>query len=286
MIGNALKRGSLSRVVLSTLVIVSLPAETVLAQTTPPAPQSQTSPQTLPPVTVQEPQARPRARPVASKQTKRAGTAARRSGQSQTTDAATRPAASGQAGESAYGPVQGYVATRSASGTKTDTPLREIPQSITVVTADQVKDQATMTVQEAVRYVPGTYADGYGPDTRGDYPRVRGSDPNIYLDGTRLVDTYKFGEYRPDPYTLSRIEVLRGPPSVLYGDAAISGLLNLVSKRPQAESYNEISARYGSYDFKQIQAELDRQDHRRRSVALPRHRHLPRRRLSDRFHQV
>ncbi len=255
MTGNALKRGSLSRVVLSTLVIVSLPAETVLAQTTPPPTQSQTSPQTLPPVTVQEPQARPRARPVASKQTKRAGTAAKRSGQSQTTDAATSPAASGQARESAYGPVQGYVATRSASGTKTDTPLREIPQSITVVTADQVKDQATMTVQEAVRYVPGTYADGYGPDTRGDYPRVRGSDPNIYLDGTRLVDSYKFGEFRPDPYTLSRIEVLRGPPSVLYGDAAISGLLNLVSKRPQAESYNEISARYGSYDFKQIQAD-------------------------------
>jgi iron complex outermembrane receptor protein len=147
------------------------------------------------------------------------------------------------------------VATRSASGTKTDTPLKEIPQSITVVTSDQVKDQGTMTVQEAVRYVPGTYADAYGPDTRGDYPRVRGSDPNIYLDGTRLVDTYRFGEYRPDPFTLSRIEVLRGPSSVLYGDTATSGLLNLVSKRPQAQSYNEITALYGSYDLKRIQAD-------------------------------
>lgn len=158
--------------------------------------------------------------------------------------------------ETANGPVQGYVATRSATGTKTDTPLKETPQSVTVVTADQIKDQGAKTVQESLRYVPGAFADAYGPDTRGDYPRVRGSDPNIYLDGTQAVNSWQFNEWRPDPYTLSRIEVLRGPSSVLYGAASTAGIINLVSKLPQAESYREIGVQYGSFNRKQIQTDM------------------------------
>jgi iron complex outermembrane receptor protein len=158
--------------------------------------------------------------------------------------------------ESAYGPVQGYVATRSATGTKTDTPLKETPQSVTVVTADQIKDQGAKTVQESLRYVPGAFADAYGPDTRGDYPRVRGSDPNIYLDGTQAVNAWQFNEWRPDPYTLSRIEVLRGPSSVLYGATSTAGIINLVSKLPQAESYREIGVQYGSFNRKQIHTDM------------------------------
>ena len=66
--------------------------------------------------------------------------------------------------ESAYGPVQGYIANQSATGTKTDTPLREVPQSVTVVTADWMQDQGVTTIQQAFRYVPGVMADAYGPD--------------------------------------------------------------------------------------------------------------------------
>ncbi len=155
--------------------------------------------------------------------------------------------------ETATGPVHGYVATRSGTGTKTDTPLRETPQSISVVTADRVTDQGSTTVQEALRYVPGVFADAYGADSRGDYPRIRGQDPNIYLDGTRVVNTFNFNEWRPEPYTLERIEVLRGPSSVLYGDTSTAGLLNLISKRPQAEAANEIGVQYGSFNRKQVQ---------------------------------
>jgi iron complex outermembrane receptor protein len=108
-------------------------------------------------------------------------------------------------------------------------------------------------VQETLRYVPGVFADAYGPDSRGDYPRIRGQDPNIYLDGTRVVNTFQFNEWRPDPYTLERIEVLRGPSSVLYGDTSTAGLLNLISKRPQAEASNEIGVQYGSFNRKQVQ---------------------------------
>jgi iron complex outermembrane receptor protein len=156
--------------------------------------------------------------------------------------------------ESAYGPVQGYVANQSATGTKTDTPLREIPQSITVVTADRMKDMGVTTVQEAFRYVPGVMADAYGPDSRVDSLKIRGSEPDTYLDGMRTTNSW-FNYQRIDPYALERAEVLRGPASVLYGSTTTAGLVNLVSKRPQALDYHEIGVQYGSFNRKQIQTD-------------------------------
>jgi iron complex outermembrane recepter protein len=214
--------------------------------------QAQSSARELPAVVVDQPSRPPAARSRPAPRRQAASAASRRTMQrGQTaTDAA---AAAGARAETATGPVRGYLAGQSGTGTKTDTPLRETPQSITVVTADRVTDQGALTVQESLRYVPGVFADAYGPDSRGDYPRVRGQDPNIYLDGTRMVNTFTFNEWRPEPYTLERIEVLRGPASVLYGDTSTAGLLNLVSKRPQAEVFNEIGVQYGSFNRKQVQ---------------------------------
>ncbi|WP_445216526.1 TonB-dependent siderophore receptor [Bradyrhizobium sp. Pa8] len=216
--------------------------------------EAQSSSQDLPPVVVEQSSSRPtaRTRPVRSQQAAQAANRRRQVARAPANaDAAAADA--GTAAETATSPVRGYVATRSGTGTKTDTPLRETPQSITVVTADRVTDQGATTVQEALRYVPGVFADAYGADSRGDYPRIRGQDPNIYLDGTRVVNTFNFNEWRPEPYTLERIEVLRGPSSVLYGDTSTAGLLNLISKRPQAESANEIGMQYGSFNRKQVQ---------------------------------
>lgn len=216
--------------------------------------EAQSSSRELPPVVVEQSSSRPtaRARPARSRQAAQAANRRRQAERTQSnTDAAA--AGAGTAAETATGPVRGYVATRSGTGTKTDTPLRETPQSISVVTADRVTDQGATTVQEALRYVPGVFADAYGGDSRGDYPRIRGQDPNIYLDGTRVVNTWNFNEWRPEPYTLERIEVLRGPSSVLYGDTSTAGLLNLISKRPQAESASEIGVQYGSFNRKQVQ---------------------------------
>ncbi len=158
--------------------------------------------------------------------------------------------------ESATGPVQGYVATRSATGTKTDTPIQEIPQSITVVTSEAARDQGATSVQEALRYVPGVYADAYGPDSRVDGGLIRGTTAVTYLDGMRLINGGYWNHTRPDPYTLERIEVLRGPGSVLYGDSPVGGLINLVSKRPQEKEHREIGVTYGSYNTKQIQTDM------------------------------
>ena len=160
-----------------------------------------------------------------------------------------------QGDQSPYGPGQGYTATRSASGTKTDTPISEIPQSISVVTSDAIRDQGAQTVQETLRYVPGVYADSYGPDTRGDGALIRGTVPIYYLDGMRLINGGYWNHTRPDPFTLSRVEVLRGPGSVLYGDSPAGGLVNLVSKRPQEKGHHEIGVQYGSFDWKQIQTD-------------------------------
>jgi iron complex outermembrane receptor protein len=158
--------------------------------------------------------------------------------------------------ENAFSEVDGYLANRSATATKTDTPISEIPQSITVVTADEIRDQGATTLQETLRYVPGVYADAYGPDSRSDGELVRGTTPVTYLDGMRLINGGYWNQYRPDPYTLSRVEVLRGPGSVLYGDSPSGGLINAVSKRPQERDHHELGVQYGSFDRLQFQTDL------------------------------
>jgi iron complex outermembrane receptor protein len=109
-------------------------------------------------------------------------------------------------------------------------------------------------VQEALRYIPGVTADPYGVDSRNDAVRVRGSYPEWYLDGMRIVNSWWNGQ-RVDPYMLSRVEVLRGPSSVLYGSTTTAGLINMVSKRPQEQELHEIGVQYGSFNRKQVQTD-------------------------------
>lgn len=153
--------------------------------------------------------------------------------------------------ERGNGPVEGYVAKRSVSATKTDTPIIETPQSISVITADRIRDQGSLTIQDSLRYVAGMRGEAYGFDSRGDFSLVRGVSPTIFLDGLQQsVGSYT--NTRTDPFTLERIEVLKGPSSMLYGQSSVGGLLSLVSKRPQAEQKNELQLQYGSFDRKQI----------------------------------
>ena len=157
---------------------------------------------------------------------------------------ATLPAVSVRsrsAAPSPTGPDYGYQAPHSASATKTDTPLRETPQSVTVVTRDRLEDMGAQGLQEALNYAAGVHADAFGLDTKVDWLRVRGTAPDEYLDGLRQT----FGFYtttRPDPYMLERIEVLRGPSAMLYGQGSTGGVVNLVSKRPLQEARREIDA--------------------------------------------
>jgi iron complex outermembrane receptor protein len=165
-------------------------------------------------------------------------------------DAASTP-------ETATSPVIGYRARRAATATKTDTPLAETPQSVTVVTRDQMLDQGATNLQDALTYAAGVRSDAYGIDSRSDSLLVRGSEPSLYLDGLQM---YSSGWYtataRPDPYTLERVEVLRGPAGMLFGAGTAAGVVNMVSKHPQAEAAREVGVQFGSFGRKQIQADL------------------------------
>lgn len=149
------------------------------------------------------------------------------------------------------GPVEGYVATRSLGATKTDTPTVETPQSITVITRDRIRDQGSLTLQDSLRYVAGMRGEAYGFDSRGDSSLVRGVTPTTFLDGLQQSIGF-YNNTRTDPYTLERVEVIKGPSSMLYGQSSVGGLLNLVSKRPQPEQRTELQLQYGSFDRKQI----------------------------------
>ncbi len=155
--------------------------------------------------------------------------------------------------EQASGPVSGYTATRSVTATKTDTPLKEVPQAITVISADQVTDQKAKNLQEVLAYSAGVRAALYGVDNRGDWFTIRGSsNSSILLDGLRLPRSGWYGSVRSEPYGFERIEVLRGPSSVVGGQNPPGGLVNLVSKRPLASAQNEIVAELGNDEHRQL----------------------------------
>nr|WP_257605338.1 TonB-dependent siderophore receptor [Pseudomonas sp. UMAB-40] len=158
---------------------------------------------------------------------------------------------SGEVVESAYGPVDGFVATRSATGTKTDTPILEIPQAINVVTAHQVEVQGARNLTQALRYTPGLNTGGFTDrNSIADEITSRGFAPTpLYLDGAYIPYAGSLGGApQIDPYTLERIEVLKGPSSVLYGQNQPGGLINMVSKRPTTEQRSQVKLGAGSYN--------------------------------------
>lgn len=165
----------------------------------------------------------------------------------------TESGVSDQTGEpTAYSPVEGYVAQRTASGSKTDTPLKEIPQGITVVGQEQIRDQGAKTLQQTLHYVPSVTSDLFGEDTRNDGFAIRGQEATVqFLDGLRRFYGNYLNAPRVEPYTLERIEVLRGPSSVLYGQSGVGGTINMVSKRPAAEKKGEVGVSYGNYNDKE-----------------------------------
>ncbi|TCM20398.1 iron complex outermembrane receptor protein [Novosphingobium sp. PhB165] len=146
------------------------------------------------------------------------------------------------------GPGEGYVATRSLTATKTDTPIARTPQAISVVTSAQIAAQAAQSVPQALRYTSGVQAEQRGVNTDGEeYVFGRGFRLEEYLDGLILPDvSYNIASY--EPYNLERVEVLHGPASVLFGQAYPGGIVNLVSKRPTADPLHEVQLSAGSWN--------------------------------------
>jgi len=146
------------------------------------------------------------------------------------------------------GPVDGFVAFDSVTATKTDTPLIETPQSISVVTRDQIVAQNAQTVSEALLYTPSLASEPYGADARYDWMLMRGfnqAENGLYIDGLRQQSGGT--GFRVDPFGLERVEVLRGPSSVLYGQSTPGGIINQVSKRPLSEPRYDLELELGSF---------------------------------------
>lgn len=144
---------------------------------------------------------------------------------------------------------------QTSAGTKTTTALIETPQPITVIDADTYLSQGAVSVADALRYASGVQANAYGTDGRVDSSRIRGTTPLQFRDGMRdIFDSY--ASIRADPYNFSRIEVVRGPASVLFGQSSIGGIFNLVSKMPEFTPRGEVALVYGSFDRKEAMVDL------------------------------
>ncbi|WP_292456487.1 TonB-dependent siderophore receptor [Mesorhizobium sp.] len=143
----------------------------------------------------------------------------------------------GEAGDGATGPVKGVVAKKSRTGSKTATDIKDIPQSVSVVGRQEIDDQGAQKADEALRYTAGVFAQPFGPDSDTNWLYIRGfqaTATGTYMDGLQLF-SYGFGGFYVDSFGLERIEVLKGPASVLYGGSNPGGLVNYVSKRPDFE---------------------------------------------------
>lgn len=135
----------------------------------------------------------------------------------------------------------------SEAGTKTNTPLLETPQPISIIKADVFLAQGALSVSDTLRYSAGIAANPYGQDSRVDGGLIRGINAAQFRDGMQDIFSY-YASIRSDPYNFSQVEVVRGPASVLFGSGSIGGLVNLVSKTPSFDNAGEISLRYGSHD--------------------------------------
>ncbi|WXL26340.1 TonB-dependent siderophore receptor [Ectopseudomonas mendocina] len=153
--------------------------------------------------------------------------------------------------EDAWGETRGYLAQRTAAGSKTDTALAEAPRSISVVTRQQMEDRNVLSLNDALRYTAGVQSSGYGADSRNDWLLVRGFVPTQFLDGLALPrGTYATPKI--EPWNLERINVLRGPASSVYGQTPPGGLLDMVSRRPQEASSHEVEVQAGTNNHRQI----------------------------------
>ena len=148
------------------------------------------------------------------------------------------------------------IVTGAISGTKTETPLIQVPQPITVITSEQYLSQGAINISDTVKYAAGVLANAYGRDTRVDGFRVRGINALQFRDGMRDIFSY-YASITSDPYNFERVEIVRGPASVLFGQGSIGGLVNLVSKTPDFRTGGEFNLVYGSYDRKEAMGDVN-----------------------------
>ena len=145
-----------------------------------------------------------------------------------------------------------FVPQGAITASKTTAPLIETPQSVSVISRDQIDLLNFIDVQQAVRYTAGVVGENYGPDLRFDFLTQRGFIPVQYIDGLQAPVSSTIVNVGAELYGFEAIDVLRGPASVLYGTTPPGGIYNLTSRRPSSVFGGEVQAKYGTDEFKQI----------------------------------
>lgn len=134
---------------------------------------------------------------------------------------------------------------------KVEAPIIETPRPASVVTRDELEERNVRSLDESFRYRAGVVTGQYGSDNDTDWFKVRGYDQSTYQDGLRI---YRAGYYQwlPEPYGLERVELLKGPASVLYGEAPPGGVINAISKRPTKDRRGEIVIEGGTNNHQKV----------------------------------
>jgi iron complex outermembrane receptor protein len=171
--------------------------------------------------------------------------------------ASSRILSNGGSAERADGPVIGYRATQSATALKTDTAIRDTPQAVQVVPRQVIEDRQDTTATEALA-LAGVTSTGSPPGAGGIY-RIRGIEigrtyrDGVPYNGPRGVDN---NLREIDTIGIERVEVLKGPPSVLYGRNEVGGLINIVSRRPSFIPGATVEGNVGSFDFRRFAGDV------------------------------
>lgn len=225
----------------------------------------------LPEVTVEAPQEKPRAaaRPTAAQSSARAR-ARRAHAPAHSAPAVSSPspadvAAAAQAALLAHwasplhggalggGPfgVEGYVAQGTSSATKTNTPVMDIPQSLTILTKEQLKDRDSLSLGQALTYVPGVTVTGGEGNKDQVVIRGQSTSADFYKDGVR-----DDAEYFRDLYNIQAVEVLKGPSALIFGRGGGGGVVNRVTKKADGTTIHEVETSFGSFGRKRVTIDM------------------------------
>jgi iron complex outermembrane recepter protein len=148
-----------------------------------------------------------------------------------------------------------YVSTEGNSASKSNIPLVEMPQSVSVVSRDMIDLLNWTSLNESVRYAAGATGEAFGPDERYDWLQVRGFSPVQFIDGVQ-APIGSVNNTGTDLYGSEAVEILKGPAAVLYGQAPPGGIVNMISRRPKDEFDGELEMQAGEYNMWQIAGDV------------------------------
>lgn len=150
------------------------------------------------------------------------------------------------------GSADRYKAGTTSTATRTDSLIRDIPQSITVITQDLVRDQAMQSIADVVRYVPGIgIANGEGNRDSPIFRGISSASGDMYVDGVR--DDV---EYYRDLYNISSIEAMTGPNAMIFGRGGSGGVINRVSKQADWNTTRELALTLGSWNNRRLSVDV------------------------------